>query len=91
MNDDFKKLDTFMRQNRPAELSTRSLDLPRSNRLPWIGAITAAMIMVGVFTNVRIQQAYRAEAELAINDAIQWEYEAEDLSAEVNDMVALAE
>lgn len=90
MNEDFDKLDNFMRSHRPPEAQGATVPRLPQRRWVWAGSAVAALLIVAGM-QWRHQMATHESAELAVQDAIEWDEFATGLPTEVGDMVTLAE
>ncbi len=90
MNDDFDKLDKFMRANRPAEIEGAAAPRLPQRRWLWAGSAVAALMVVAGMQWRQRQVAYEG-VELAVQDAIEWDEFTTELPAEIGDMVTIAE
>jgi hypothetical protein len=90
MNEDFDKLDRFMRTHRPAEVAGTATPRLPQRRWLWAGSAVAGLLIVAGL-QWQQRQATQASAELAVQDAIEWDEFATGLPLEVGDMVTLAE
>lgn len=90
MNDEFNKLDTFMRQHRP-EAKLPQKQPPTSSSLQWgIPALAVVLMVLVVSGHFWRQSELNAEAAV-LAESMEWEVEIDLEEEEVGAYIALAE
>ena len=92
MKNEFEKLDSFMREHKPALESLRPMKAPpaRSWWLP-ISAGAALAIALVVTVNIQNRNAALEQEAVASMEALDWDMSDDELPADVTDLVALVD
>jgi len=92
MNDEFNKLDTFMRQHLPPAVNGQAKTVPQST--PWwipFGSLATLVLVILVMGGVFGLENERNIEAYTLIETMEWEQEAEVDPDEVGDFLAMVE
>ena len=92
MKNEFEKLDSFMREHKPALESLRPIKAPKA-RSWWLPLSAGAALAVALVVTVNIQNRNAAleQEAIASMEAMDWDISDDELPTDVSDLVALVD
>lgn len=91
MNNEFEKLDIFMKEHAPPQLTpVGSLSVKNENHWLLKGALALGLCAIVVVTASQ-NQKNKVESTLALSEALQWDVTTDEMPVEIEDTLALLE
>lgn len=89
MNNEFEKLDAFMKKHTPPVLEAKVVR-PKTNQA-WKGFALASALSVVVIVAVQMKQKTYDENTLALSEVMEWDVTSDEMPADVEDLIAWSE
>lgn len=90
MSDEFKKLDTFMKEHRPSAMALKPVLRPKTKKPFLYAAVPALVVLIVSVTSIQVmKQNSLNEEALAITETLDWNLELDSESEEITDFVAM--
>jgi hypothetical protein len=91
MKNEFEKLDTFMRQNRPDIIQIPQRRSPGSNDHPWLRYVLACGIAVIISIGVIKHHHDEAQSALLLAEVLSWDVTSDEFPSEVETELAMSD